>query len=350
MMDPSFDHTETGQIVQVFVGGNGSSVIKENQAVARHLVALGHGLEIQRFEPNIHSQETESQSQSSTRILHGIDALVDPLQVQHDRQCPSLGRNPGHEFARAGHTLEALFLRHGQGLLKGLGDFGNLPGIDVEGSTHHPCARSELTEDYKASATSPISLPHSRDEGLLVGNSELEGNEVEAVSDRRDEADVRCLHECHALLQSHSPVGGFLELDGSWPHGVDSLDLIRDLVAGFDVIVSTFPGRDSDLDQHDLTNPFGASLEESLDSQELEGNSFEALESFDGTEYGLPGIACPDHGGLPSHTVVLQNLVQDGRFDSGVNAGHGHVPSVGVDRKSVPTVSGCIGDHPIVQA
>mmetsp|Transcript_23387 Transcript_23387/g.51207 ORF Transcript_23387/g.51207 Transcript_23387/m.51207 type:complete len:571 (+) Transcript_23387:1138-2850(+) len=349
MVAAGLDHAETGQVVQVFVGGNGSSVIEQNQAVVGHFVALGHGLEIQRLETNVHSQQTESQTQTGSGILDGIDALVDPLEIQHDRQGPPLGGNPGHEFAGAGDSPQAFLFRHGQGLLEGLGNLGNLPGVHVKGSAHHSGARGKLAEDDQSPAAPPIGLANGRVQGLLVGNGELEGNKIETVPNRRHEAHVRGLHQRHALLQAHPPVGCFLELDGARPHFVDPLYLIRDLVLGLEVIVPAFPRRDTDLDQDDLADPFGASLEKAFHGQQLEGDPLEALQPIDGAEQGLSGMSGANHGGLPRHAVVPQYLVEDGGFDSGVDAGHGHVPPVGIDGERVAAVSGSVGDHSVVE-
>mmetsp|Transcript_5503 Transcript_5503/g.11619 ORF Transcript_5503/g.11619 Transcript_5503/m.11619 type:complete len:835 (-) Transcript_5503:739-3243(-) len=342
-------HSESRQVVQVFVAGNRSSVVEQNQAIARHLVGLRNGLEIEGLETDVHAEQTESQPQAGPGILDGIDAFVNPLQIQHDGQGPPLGSDPGDEFARAGDSLQPFLVGHRQGLLEGLGDLGNLPRVDVESTAHHPGARGKFAQDDEAPAASPVGITNRGQEGVLVGNGKLERDEIESVPDRCHQDDIGCLHQGHALLQSHSPIGCFLELDRARPHLVDPLDLLHDLVAGFDVIVAAFPGRDSDLDQDDFPDPFRAPLEEALHGEKLEGDALEAFQSIDRAEYRLAGMAGADRGRFPADAVVRQNLVEDGRFDPGVDAGHGHVAAIGIDCERVSTVSGRIGDHPVVE-
>mmetsp|Transcript_18848 Transcript_18848/g.38807 ORF Transcript_18848/g.38807 Transcript_18848/m.38807 type:complete len:349 (+) Transcript_18848:939-1985(+) len=273
VMAPCFDHSESRQIVEIFVAGNGSTIIKQNQPIARHFVGLGNRLEIERFETNIHAQKTESQSQTRPGILDGIDTLVDTLQIEHDRQRPALRGHTRNEFAGTGHSLQPLLVRHGQGLLKGLCNLGNFPRIHVQGSSHDSCARGKLTQNHQTPATASIGLTDGGNQSVLVGNRKLEGNEIQSISNGCHQHHIRCLHQRHALLESHPPVGCLLELNGSRPHFVDSLDLFGNFVARLDIIVSALPRGDAHLDQNNLSDPFGASLQETFHGQHLDGNA-----------------------------------------------------------------------------
>ena len=67
------------------------------------------------------------------------------------------------------------------------------------------------------------------------------------------------------------------------------------------------------------------------------------------TKYGLSRISGTNIARFSRHTVVLQNLIEHGRFDPGMDAGHSHVATVRIDRKRISAIAGRIGDHSVIQ-
>ena len=270
------------------------------------------------------------------------------LEVEHDCECPPSRGDAGDELGRGRDAIHPLLRRHVEGLVEGIGNLGYLPGVDVEGAANDAGAARELRQDAKAAEGAVVEGRLALlAEGILVGDCELERDQVEAVADWDDHGNVGRAEEGHALLQLHLALGALLELDRTGPGAVDVLHHGRHLRLGPEVVVPALEGGDSDLNENDLPHPLGAAGEEALEPKKLKGDALEALHAVDGAEDDLAAELVPDGEGPLQRRGVLKDLVQDRGLDACVDGGDGDVPAVGVDGEVVPP--GVVGDHPVVE-